>query len=317
MTAKKPLLQHKPYFTVAVEARDARFDVRVNGVRVAFGPDGSPAKEEVPVNHWLRPGSNTLELLLYPWPDHEPPAAGATTSDTSCRVSLRGRPLDGEEPTRTILDLGFAVTLPRTSAAGLSTPPAALNDDLLPVSAAEAQASSGTVSESPIDGVENGLRIARDFDLPLPFPVWRFFGGDALPALSEMSDAEFDATSDALYRAIAKIREALDQGALDDVMTHLDERSSELDQAFFRTPGTTRSQLRKSLAEALADDRRKPKQVGPMQAQLEVSPNGLLARLVGASSRQPILAFEYEDGRGTESYDLQFRRADGRWIVTR
>ena len=193
-----------------------------------------------------------------------------------------------------------------------------LDGDLHPVGAAAKDGVEiSEVETAPIDGIDDSLQVTRTCELPLPFPEWAFFSGDEISALRDMSDEEFQKATEDLYRATEAIKAHLKSGAMDEAMKAFSERNKELDQAFFREAGTTEAHLRTTLGKAIADPKRSFKDVPQGSAQLEVAPGGRLARLIGASSRQPILAFVDDQQTGTESYDLLFRRQGDAWTITR
>jgi hypothetical protein len=61
------ILNEKPVFELKLHSFGTRYEVLINGI-VAY--DNSSSRGQItmklPVNHWMRSGKNTLELIVYP-----------------------------------------------------------------------------------------------------------------------------------------------------------------------------------------------------------------------------------------------------------
>ena len=58
----------KPFYSLAIDAGGCPYDLRVNDCPVVSDSDGHSVKIDIPINQWLRSGSNVFTLALERWP---------------------------------------------------------------------------------------------------------------------------------------------------------------------------------------------------------------------------------------------------------
>ncbi|MFH1347445.1 MAG: hypothetical protein ABIH22_02015 [Candidatus Margulisiibacteriota bacterium] len=59
---------NKPYYTVQLDISNCVYDVRINDALLFEENEGFPVRVELPINHWLKDGSNIISAYLKPYP---------------------------------------------------------------------------------------------------------------------------------------------------------------------------------------------------------------------------------------------------------
>ncbi|WNG51837.1 hypothetical protein F0U60_52815 [Archangium minus] len=171
---------------------------------------------------------------------------------------------------------------------------------------ADPQAGTVLVDEvkvTPLEG-DRGTRISRRITLPVLLPRWVWFQSDPIPNNEQ--------TRQQLIAEYQRIWDAVQQKKVPQVLPLFTERNKELAAAFYRSE---REMAQKSaqLSENPALSRYP---LEPEDSVLVVFGGGRLAKLTRWDGN-PMIAFNYADGSGSETFDLIFRKSGTRWIIIR
>lgn len=315
----KPMsvLNDKPYFTLDLDMKNSSFFVYVNGVKVFKSFSGGAVATELPLNHWMRSGENTLTLIV------TPPKKGAALNDKAAyMLALKVRNKDQDsELAQTVATLAYSG---KWAAIGKPTGESSLAGTFNSMHSFHADKKGDVrVSEievKPHEKIQNALTFTRKLDIPSSLPKWAFFNSDDIPDVDPMDDAEFNAFLKRLLEEYIKIYRALQSGQaqqIDAVLPLFDERNRELDAAFYHAPGTMRTKLRGALIDAATDKNAElVDQLSEDYMKFEIAENNKLARLITEDSK-PAIAQNFKNSIGSQSFDLVFRYKNGKWILTR
>lgn len=306
------MLLNKPYFTLSLNMHDCRYAVKVNGVLVQENKDGLSLKVNIPINHWLRTGSNELSLAILTFQGKRP-----LSTTARCEVNLQVRPDDGTEAqTATISRLVFSGKMASVGKGIEESSPAGSYDSKHQFHAA--RNGDVTISETTIEPhhEDNKSKVARQkISLPTPFPEWAFFKSDTLPEVDSMPDAEYDRYVEGLAVYYKRIYDALKNKNVDSIMPMFEERNRETDQAFFYLPGTSAKKLASAYKAAVNDPNLELLGVKADSLLTHTHDNHKLVQLIRESDHSAIV-FNLRGG-GSESYPIIFRKQGDKWIITR
>ncbi|TFY99029.1 hypothetical protein [Ramlibacter humi] len=144
-------------------------------------------------------------------------------------------------------------------------------------------------------------------ELPESLPAWAWMRSDVIAA-DRRTRAE-------LVREYQRLWDAASRREVRQVLPAFAERNRELAAAFH----TEEAEMarRAAMLEKLSQDRSLALfPLEPEDAELVVFAGGRLAKLTRWDG-QPMLAFNYKDGSGSETFDVVFRRSGGRWVIAR
>ncbi len=311
------MIPARPLLNLRVDIESCQYDLFVNGGLVMRNMEGTPAHEEQPINHFVRSGSNEIEVLIYVDPD---------APDTcEAKVALVIKDAEHEEaPGVTALVLGHTAKAGAADPTAGSTPAGVFDSrhgfekpaDKGDFKVGRASLRHLPTHRDPLD------MLSRSFDLHLPFPEWAFFKGDKMKQGWEYE------TKDALKAGYAKVLPAYVQLASllekRDVNGYLDaceERSHEIDLAFYKSAGETRRRLAQELTTAFKDPTLKLEPTTPPPGKFwsySVGSQGNLIALTQGSRGSSVIGFESTNGSLYRlGFPVVFRKQGDRFIVTR
>jgi hypothetical protein len=312
---RPPMFANRPLVNVKVDLESCFYQLYVNGGLVTASLEGNPAHEEHPVNHWLRSGSNELQLYLYK-PEGEEDQCDA-------KVALTVKDNDNEQaPAVTAFTLGHSA---KGAAAGApvqgSSAPGLFDSHALFRASDKGDVRVLPAKVARLSGLgAEILVVSRTFETSLPFPEWAFFRGDKLPQWFEFpTDEKRRPSYDLILQAYQQVWSLLDKRDVNGFLTACEERSREMDTAFYKSPGETRAQLRKDLEAAVSDaDFKLVPLDGKGFWKYTVGSTGKLIMLTQGSRGSPILRFQMKDGTPFSLiFPLAFRKEGERFVVTR
>ena len=308
------VLHDKPYFTLALDMKASSFFIYVNGVEVLSSFSGSALATELPVNHWMRPGENTLTLTVAP-PSEGLPLNAKAAYMLALKVRTHGQP---SELSQTVATLGYSGQWAAIgSPTGESSAAGTFNSALSFFADKKGDVRVGEIEAKPDPDIQNALTFTRKLDIPSSLPKWAFFDSDDIPDIYAMSDAEFSAFRKRLLAEYLKVYRALQTNRVDEVLPLFDERNRELDAAFYYESGTMRKKIRDALIDAATDKNAElVDRLSEEYMQFEIAENRKLARLTTVDFK-PALAQNFKNSIGSQSFDLVFRYKNGKWILTR
>ncbi|MBL4797038.1 MAG: hypothetical protein JKY50_06470 [Oleispira sp.] len=303
------ILNEKPVFELKIHAFGTRYDLLVNGI-LAYKQKSSRGQVtlQLPINHWMRSGENTLELIVYPKKKGTP-----ISEESEIKAALYVRNANEKEEHRIG---GFVFKgighLDKASYEGYRLNPETFerNDDgIIEVTDVT------EIKDTYFDGV---YEFSQTFDIPSNLPLWKFFESDDVPEIKyedeSRRDEFWDLSKQMVKDLLVPIQDAILAGDLDSIMPLFEERNRETDQAFYKEPGTTERELRYTFTEDIKDLNMKPlteKQIG-----YEYERGLKLTGLYGGG-RGGAIGGDYKDGGGSLSFPIIFRLKDGKWIITR
>jgi hypothetical protein len=310
-----------PLFNLALDVDGCSYIAFVNGGLISMNLEGGGTHEQQPINHWLRSGQNELTVQVFRWSDND-------GKDDACVVKAVVTVADNDGPNvpgKTAMTLAYSAT---AAAAGAptrdSSPPGRFDSEYGFRSSRAGDVEVGPATSRQLSGKASKVQeLSRTFSVDLPFPVWAFFKGDKLKQWWEYND---DKEVDPIYGQIEAAYKALYEMLLKkDVGAFLDaceERSREIDIAYFKRKGETREQLKKHLESAIGDRKLalydfvwKP---GRGRMRYTVGPTGQVIGLTLGRQAAPILRFEMKDDTPFSMiFPVFFRRDGNRYIVTR
>jgi hypothetical protein len=303
-----------PLVDLRIDIEQCFYIVYVNGGVVASDMGGRPAHEDDPINHFVRSGDN--ELTVYMLEGDEP---------TKCDVKVAVNVSDSEDESgrkATALTLAYAGEKGNPAERIHASSSAGLFDS----NQTYKKSDRGDLAVGPVQVKEFGGRsykvraLSRSFSLQLPFPEWAFFKGEKLREGWEyQSDAEMDAVSAEIQAAYASLHDMLEKKEIDRFLDACEERSQEIDLAFYKARGATRARLRKDIEAAIGDPAYKLKPVVRTGKHwtYNIGSTGKLISLTTGARSSAILRFTSETSDLDLIFPVTFRKEGSRFIVTR
>ena len=304
----------KPSYYVKLTMENALYLISINGFELERDFDGNSLRTDIPINHLLKKGENTIALMVPPESYHE-----GEFDPLQCMVEVRVKGFVNGK------NVDFKVT-------DIIHTPEILNGRYEP---ALKSSSSGTFSfsqsgETIID--ENGTLVVSDitleddyfgegadvlqrsFTTDLTFPVWLFFQGEKYLDLPLINEA-FEKNENQLWPKLEKLQSLFDSQDIEEILSVFEARSKEYDLAFYKEPGSTLKELENSLLNTFSSGyeqiiRDKSKM------QLVVSADARVGTLVNAASMNGTIMFDAGDDF-VISYNAYWIRKDGEWIIAR
>jgi hypothetical protein len=312
------MIAGSPLFGLRVDIEDCAYIVYVNGGLVTANMEGS-AREDQPINHWLNSGSNEIELHTYL------PEDGPDQCEAKLSVTLKDE--DNEkEPEQTALVLAYSAKQAVSGDPTRDSSPAGMFDSHSGFRASDrGDLKVGPAKVASISGNGTKIRVlSRTFDVHLLFPRWAFLRGDKMPTYWEFkSRADKDAAYQEIVGAYHKLWALLDKRDINGFLDACEERSREIDSAFYKRPGETRARLRKDVESAMNDGEFRlspdPAESTPgLFWRYTVGSTGRLIALTQGDRASPIIRYVMRDGTPFSLiFPIVFRKEGPTYIVTR
>jgi hypothetical protein len=299
------ILNQKPVFTVDLHGAGTRFRLYVNGVLVErLGHSEGQSTFEIPVNHWMRSGKNTLDLIVYP------NSKGEDIQPNSVIKALLQVRNFGEQENHTLG--GFTFSGANYKEAVLDKAYQRDIENFAPV-----EAGGITVSEMTEEHdihFEGTRAYSLTLEVPSNLPLWEFFESDDVPDVEVMTDEEHLSYRLELYDILINIKDHLEQGKVDEIMPLFAERNHETDLAFYKEEGQTERELHSDFTNDIPT--LDMINLGPKSSAYENERNLKLASNFRKNRRNAISG-NLKSGPGNLSFPIMFRKEDGEWIITR
>jgi hypothetical protein len=304
----------RPVLSFKVDIDECSFDVFLNGGLVTSNVEGI-AHEDQPINHWVRNGSNEIQLYLYK-PADEP-------DNCDVKVALTVSDNDNDEtPSASVLVLAHSA---KAAAAGTpfrgSSAPGTFDSHHGFRSSDKGDVRVGPVKLSQLTGRASHIHVlSRTFDVPLRFPEWAFFRGEKVKQVFEFESKEARRpTYNEILGAYSKVWSFLQKRDVEGFLNACEERSREIDLAYYKTPGETRAALRKQIASAMNDPKYELATLdGPGFWTYNVGSTGKLIALTQGERSSPIFRYQLKgDTPFSLIFPVVFRKEGDKYIVTR
>jgi hypothetical protein len=307
----------KPIFDLRLDIEGCPHDVYLNGGLVERNFEPTPAHIEYQVNHFMRSGSNELEVQLIQMTD-EP-------LECDVKVALRWKDESAPPDTApvTLLTLAHDAKTAKVADPTAGSSASGTFDALtgLPRDGGALRVHAATLA--PLAPNVDAVRVLRrSFELPLSFPEWAYLRSEKLTLDYQFQNPEQEQTAyDALLAQYNELHTLLAKGDLDGFVNACEERSREIDAAYYKAPGSTRRALETQLKNAMTDEdfeladlRKDPgKRWGYF-----VGSEGTLAALYQGTRASTIFRYQLKDGSAFSLvFPVFFRKESGKFIVAR
>jgi len=298
------ILNQKPVFTIDFHGAGTRYQFYVNGVLVENDPHGGQTSHEVPVNHWMRSGVNTLELLIYP--DDEGEDIN-TSSKIKALLQVRNY---GEQENHSLGGLFFDGATYKHDLPALAYQRDVENFSVM-------DDGRIVVSEMAVENdiyFEGTRKYSITIDVPSNLPLWSFFNSDSLPSSDALNNDDFYAISGELYNILRDVQSQLEQGQVDEIMPLFAERNHETDLAFYKEEGQTEKELHSDFTNDIPTLDMLSLNI---KSTLYTSELNLKLASNFRNDRGNAISGNLKSGPGNLSFPIMFRKQDGKWIITR
>jgi hypothetical protein len=194
------ILNQKPVFTINFHATGARYRLYLNGVLIERqGSSQGQNSFEIPVNHWMRSGKNTLDLTVY---SNEEGKEIPSSSQIKALLQVRNF---GEQENYTLG--GFVFKGATYKAAVLDKAYQRDIESFKIVEEGKIKVSElGMIEDAPFDGAR---KYALTLEIPSNLPLWAFFESDDVPDFIPLSDEEFIGMTTGLNTILQSINDQL------------------------------------------------------------------------------------------------------------
>ena len=329
------ILKNKPYFTVSIDKTDVKIFVTLNGQTVYKGYILEPVITQIPVNAEMTSGENILEVKLLKNQRDDPDSYLDKNTKASVKLQVKQSGNFEDEPL-TISEILFInengtfdekidknVTLHLLNKVKNSTRAGRYNsnDNFTAKEDGDVIISDTTIKildENRTTEPYKTYVLRQSIYLYTPFPRWKFLDSDDIYTDGNFYNITLDnfyklkdtPMIKELYALQEKIYNAFKNKDIKSIIDMFDERSEEIDLAFYREKGYTKQDLYESLVE---DSNNPDIELLPFEREhlyFYITENSKTIYIKQA------LAFNYKGG-GSSNYPIHWRYQNGKWIITR
>jgi hypothetical protein len=298
------ILNQKPVFTIDFHGAGTRYQLYLNGVLVEGNSSGAQSTFDIPVNHWMRSGKNTLDLTVYPNDEGEDISF---KSDIKALLQVRNY---GERENFTLGGFSFDGLKYKNAVLDKTYQRDIENFEIV-------EAGGITVSEMTEEHdihFEGTRAYSLTLEVPSNLPLWEFFESDEIPNFTKISGGEIEVLRAELYKKLRNVQDHLEQGKVDEIMPLFAERNRETDLAFYKEKGQTERELHSDFINDI-----------PTLNMITLDSNSTgyeseqnLKLTSGfRNGRKNAISGNLKSGPGNLSFPIMFRQEDGEWIITR
>jgi hypothetical protein len=327
---KNKASEEQHFLELKVSSAGINYYVLFNDVEVFDEVSESPINNTIPVNHWVKNGTNAI-LVGVNFKDQENAITLAKTAELTIDLILRIKTADTERSvTLTKFDLGISEQqLKRLKTGELEE--TLENKNLLVASNSwlskeldteklflnKTYGLIKTNNWSSLDE-DTWTDFAQKLTLNLDYPEWAYLSGDDLGDVLAMTDDEFFALSDNLYAEYQKIWQLMKNKNKDELLPLFAQRASEFDAAYYLPKGEKYADMDYSLTSAFNHkDLFLKNMVETDYAELRIEAEGKLAILRVGGVAEPLIYYGHVRDSFTRSYTFYFMRKKGKWIIIR
>ena len=311
------MLTEKPYFTLYIDAHLCVGYCLLNG-QFMHAAEMDPVRLDLPVNHWIKKGGNELMVMLMPM--DEEGNMGEFAQGARCEITLSVRQ-SGSSAEDNIAISSLKLDASDPAHIGGNTPAERLDSNNGFAPDKKGDVKIGKVKKESFHDV--GVIIDRSITLPkIGLPAWKFYGSDDITGLSgvdiegQLDEETYERLKAELLPIYRKIWDALESGDIDEILPLYEERSSEMDAAFFNEPGDIAKRLAERLKESASSSEQELWPITDDNVMFKVSDNNKLAWLV-QNDQNPLLSFNEPALEIAHHYEAIFRKSGSEWILTR
>lgn len=305
------VLENRPMFNLRIHTFGVKYFLILNGVTIMseFSSSGQ-LTTSLPVNQWMHPSENTISVEVYP--DEE---GGVINPNAIFKLDIEVTNRNNPEDV-----LGISIMNLKGNELSNASKIDVLESGHYRVSQGLQLDSKGqiVVRDGKVEKVSSypgAHKYSREITLPNALPLWAFFSSDTLPDYDAMNDDDYYSEVDKLFKLYEDIQNALIAKDVEEIIKMCSERSKEIDQAFYLTPGATEERLKESLREDLNSEELELSLVEKRMLGITLEENRKLVSLTREGETNAI-AFQIKGG-GSSSYPFIFRYDGERWVITR
>ncbi len=307
-------LKNKPYFTMDINGFGTMVLADVNGVNAYLNYDNQgQVTTSLPVNHMMSPEDNYINLIILP----DSPGASMNPS-ANVEITLKVSTIANRANSVPIASIKFEghhgdpdSYIKNSSPSGEFDPAS----NMQKASSGDVMVKNITHAEVPV--YEGAIIYTRKFRIPNTLPRWAFFDSDdEFPSPFDLNtEEEENALIIELFPEYKKIHDALKKKELSSIMPLFEERSREIDAAFYFDQGTTQAKLEFALSEAINNKDYRLLDLEQDMVGVSIEDNRKLVSLKRGD--KCAIAFNDTVNGGSEIYDIIFRKQNGKWIISR
>ena len=305
---------NQPYVVLDVDFAGCSYVPAINGVTFSdmWGGDSGVLATKMPINQWLKSGSNDFTLILKPAKDVE--KVKQLGQDCEATVKLQVKPANASnDEYQTIATYQY-----HSPADDLTT-----DADHFQGTTKAGQLDSshdfrrvdegGDVKIGPmhVESIQTengpGVKMTREVDIPLPFPKWAWFDGEKI--------SDNDQTKQELFKKYKQIWKALHTQDFSHIEDWFNQRDAEISQAFYLDDKkTTIPDMKKEAANPSAE------LGGPLKPEyvhVVHKADDRLAALVANTDGEGCIFFNNKKTDMNSTYDIWFMKKNGEWKLIR
>ena len=292
----------RPLLKVSLGVSRCSFQIQINGAIVAHGDEGFTENYSVPINHWLRSGENSLEVLISPIREEI-----NLRKNLKCHINIEIMPIQEDDKTvYDICSIVFALdpstglgNITESSPAGRKDSQNNYRDD------SHGDIIIGETGFNLIDD-HGAVAIKRYFTISLPFPIWHWMESDFV----ENSDD----TKNSLLELYGKIWASIQNRTIYSLISLFAERNEELTKAYYLNDDI--NQEIAGYLQAANNPELEMVEIDRETTILDITGNGRLANLTRWDG-DPLVAFNYKDGTGSLVFEILYRKSGDKWVICR
>jgi hypothetical protein len=310
-----PMISGKPLFTLRLDIERCAHAVYVNGGLVDHNFDKDPLHSEFPINQWLRSGKNEIEIYMAKWTGHP--------DECSVKAEVRLQNANGNAGAKPLLSLVHDARLAPANDLTQGSSPSGTVESSTGVPSQHGDVRVGPPSVGRQRGRGSQIHVlARSFDVKLGFPEWAFLRGEKqLKDYEFENDEQLKPAYDAVFAAHRRVWQLLAKRDVEGFLNACEERSREVDIAYYLEPGETRAGLRTQLASAMKDPEYELSTLDLEPGErwgYTVGSKGTLVALTGGERASTLFRYVRKDGTPFSLiFPVFFRKEKDQYIITR
>jgi len=308
---------NEPEYYVKLNMQNCPRIIDINGIVIERNMKGHSSNAEYPINHWIKNGENTISFHYGP----EDFVKSLTDDNSVCNAAVwvKGTAED-QAINYKIVDLDYLpdyeidISLRHKNSMPSGHYAFSDNNSVIP---------SDNNSDFHIGDIQIGNgefesvagRVYRTFTATVPFPEWGFFTGDKI-SFYPYDKSLYKSMKNELWPMVLEYWDMFESQEIDKLIPLFEERSKELDIAYYREPGYSiksfENDLRNIYKANYPLNRKESKQM-----KLVVSYNEQLVTIVNAANQIGTVMFYDKDSDSNTFFDIVWMKKDGKWIVAR
>ncbi len=306
------LFGDKPSYRLKIEGKENKIEVFFNGIRVYKDDTLTSSYITYPLNDLIATGKNELKVRLLATKSMNYTFKSRSKFKISFIVKA-----EGKEHILSVLQY----THKEKEKFNGTTPAGTYSIDKQLKQTLEGDLTIGEVKTSSMSMYRTqkikGLIFTQSISVPTPFPRWKFLDSEDIIDVN-FDDLSMDAYQklkatpkiQALYDQYSILHTAFKEKNIHKILSILEERTQEMDKAWYGKQGTNRKDMQEDFHKILNDSNWELMGFDKNKHYFFVEDNNKIAYLNA-------IAFNKTNADLRNSYHFQFRYSKGKWILTR